>query len=294
MANGSIITNNGKKVMLNRAYKASPDYNAPDQFKVGADNGTPNVGSTDLDNPIPISDTEMVDDCEAADWTDDAEMSTTLDAVTFKEGSNSLSLTKDAGAAIDATTDKTTTSRDFTSKELWIWLYIKDATMYAKLNATDCVTIRFGSDNANYYQYTRDKADLATGWNYIYFNSGTADSTVGAPVIAACDYSYIGIKADAAGTTWSAGDLLMDDWKVASADDYFQDIDASYPSLDETNHQVEIRCTLATTDANGYDIDGFSIWNDDGTELMLNEDTFTAESKSSTDEFVFIVKDRIE
>ena len=294
MANGSIITNNGKKVFMNRSYKASPDYNAPDQFKVGIDNGTPGVGSTDLDQPIPINSTESIDDCETADWTDDAEMSHTLNATTYKEGSNAINLTKDAGAAIDATTAKTTTSLNFTDKELWMWIYIKDATMYAKLNATDCLTIRFGSDAANYFTYTRDKSDLAVGWNEIHFTSAGADSETGSVALAACDYSYIGIKADAAGTTWSAGDVIMDDWRLASDDDFFSDIDASYPTLDETNHEAEIRCTLATTDANGFDIDGFAIWNDDATELMLNEDTFTAESKSSTDEFIFIVKDRIE
>jgi hypothetical protein len=294
MANGSIITNNGKKVLLNRAYKSSPDYNPINQFKVGVANGTPAVSSTDLDTPVPINGFEVTDDCEAADWVDDAEITTALNATYFKEGTYGLDLTKDAGGNIDATTDKTTTSVDFTSKDLWMWLYIKDATMYAKLNATDCVTIRFGSDNGNYYQYTRDAADLAVGWNYITFNTGTADSTVGAPAIAACDYSYIGIKADAAGTVWAVDDLVMDHWRVASADDYFENIDAGYPVFDETNNEVEIQATLATTDANGFNIDGFALWNDDATELMMSEDTITDESKSSTDEFVWVITDRVE
>jgi|TARA_Y100000034_G_scaffold95237_1_gene115575 hypothetical protein len=293
MATGSIITNNGKIIVLNRAYKSSPDYTVMSQFKVGYDNGTPAVASTDLDFPIATHDTEAVDDCEAADWTDSADMTTATNATYFKEGTTGLDLTKDAGGSDTASTDKTTTSVDFTSKELFVWLYIIDVAMLAKLAATDCVTIRFGSDNANYYVYTRDAADLATGWNVIRFTSATADSTTGAPVITACDYSYIAIKATGAAITWSVNDLVMDDWKVASATDYFVTIDSGYPSIDETNNEVELRGTLPTTHGNGYDIDGFAWFNTDSTELMGTENTFTDESKSDTDEFLFICKHRI-
>lgn len=294
MANGDIIVNGGKKILLNRAYKASPDYNEPNQFKVGINNITPDVTDTDLVQPIPISGTEVVDDCETADWVDSADMTTTLNAVTFKIGTYGLNLTKDAGASDTASTDKTTTSVDFTSKDLWMWLYIVDAAMLAKLAATDCVTLRFGSDNANYYQYTRDAADLAVGWNAITFNVSTADSTTGAPAIAACDYSYIALKATGAAITWTSTDLVMDQWMVASADDYFKSIDVGYPSIDETNNEVENQCTLLTTDAVGFNLNGFAMFNDDTTEIMHSEDTYTDESKSISDEFVFIAVDRIE
>jgi len=290
----SIITNLGKNVLLNRGYQDTPDYSAPSQFKVGIDQTTPAVGDTDLDVPIPISGTETVDDCDAADWVDSADMTTTLNTTTFKEGTGSLNLTKDAGASAVADTDKTTTSVDFTSKELSMWLYIKDSTMLNKLAVTDCVTIRFGSDNANYYDYTRDLADLATGWNLIYFNTSTADSTTGAPVIAACDYSYIAIEADAAATVWSAGDLIMDDWKVASSDDFLKTVVSGYPTFDETLKQVTMRGFLSVNEANGYDISGFGWFNTDGTPKLCSEDSFTAESKSSTDEFVFISVDVVD
>ena len=73
-----------------------------------------------------------------------------------------------------------------------------------------------------------------------------------------------------------------------------KNIDSNYPVFDETNNEVEIRCTVATTEANSNDIDGFGIFNEDTSPLMLSEDTFTAESKTSEDELLFIVKDRIE
>ena len=290
----SIITSQGKNILLNRGYQDSPSYSAPSKFKVGISQATPSVSNTDLTVPIPISGTELVDDCETADWSDSADMTTSLNDTTYKEGTYALDLTKDAGASDTATTDKTTTSRDFTDKQLSLWIYIKDATAYAKLSTTDCIEIRFGSDNSNYYVYTRDASDLTTGWNLIYFTSATADSTTGSPVIASCDYSYIALKADAAATTWSAGDFIMDDWKVSSSDDFFKVVVTNYPIFNETNKEVTMRAFLSTVEANGYDINGFGWFNTDSTEKLFSIDEFTAESKSDTDEFVFICVDREE
>ena len=60
MATGSIITNNGKNVMLYRNYTANSSlsetqYLMSTKFKVGMDNGTPLIIDTDIDIPIPIS-----------------------------------------------------------------------------------------------------------------------------------------------------------------------------------------------------------------------------------------------
>lgn len=294
MTNGSIIVSGGKKIVLNRAYKSTPDYNEMNQFKIGYNNGTPDVSSTDLDYPVPIYGTEVVDTCEAANWVDSADMTTALNATYFKIGTYGLDLTKDGAGSDTASCDKTTTSVDFTSKELFMWLYIIDAAMLAKLAVTDCVTIRFGSDNGNYYYYTRDKADLVVGWNVIRFTTSTADGTTGVPTIGACDYSYIAIKATGAAIVWSVNDLVMDQWQVASEGDFYTSIDGGYPTIDETNHEVELRGTIPTTHAVGFNFNGFAWFNDDATEIMGTENTFTEESKSNTDEFIFICKHRIE
>jgi len=290
----SILTNNGKNILLNRGYKNTPDYTAPSQFKVGIDQTTPVVTDIDIDVPVPISGTESVDNCDTANWVDSADMTTSVNSTTYKEGSGALNLTKDAGASDTASCDKTTTSRDFTSKTLNLWLYIKDATAYAKLAIVDCVTIRFGSDNANYYYYTMDKADLSIGWNLIYFTSVTADGTNGAPVIAACDYSYIALKADAAATIWTAGDFIMDDWLVAGSDDYLKNVVTGYPTYDETAREVTMRGFLSVNEANGNDINVFAWYNTDGTIKMFSIDSMVAESKSMTDEFVFITVDKVQ
>lgn len=160
---------------------------------------------------------EEVDNCDTADWTDSADMTTSLNESEYKENTKALNLTKDAGASATASTYKTTTSVNFTSKNLSLWLYVKDATARAKLATSSCLTIRFGSDSSNYYQWAKDLTDLSVGWNLIKnLTSSNADSTTGSPTITACDYTYVALTATAAATTWSAGDFIMDDIKLTS------------------------------------------------------------------------------
>jgi len=293
MANGSIITNNGKTIIIDRAYNSATAISVPSEFKVGILNSTPDVGDTELDNPIAITGTEAVDDCEAADWTDDGNTTSATSTNQVKEGTNSLMLEKDGAGAALMSLDKTTTSRDFTSKTLFVWVYITDLTDLVA-TGTDAIQIRFGSDNANYYRKEWDVNVLTTGWNLLYFTATDADvTTVLAPVIAACDYSYVSFATDLAADLIAANRVYMDDWKVASTDDFTKTFLTGYPTIDTTNHEVEIRCQLLSTEANGYDLDGFALFNTDGTPLMHSEDTFTDESKSNTDQFTFIVKDRL-
>jgi len=293
MVNGSLITNSGKKIILDRTYNVAPSYTAPTVFKIGISNGTPSTSSTDLDNPVAIIGTEAVDDCEAiTGWVDSADMTVTTNTTTFKENATSISLAKDAGSSADFSTAKTTTSVDFTSKTLFVWLYLTDVTDLVA-TGTDAITIRFGSDSSNYYQKGWDISEMAAGWNLLYFTSATADSTTGSPALTVMDYSFIQGTTDLAADTIAADRIFMDDWKLASSDDFTKTFVSGYPSVDETNFEVEIRGLLASTDANGYDINGFGLFNTDGTVLMHSEDTFTAESKSNTDQFTFIVKDRL-
>ena len=66
---------------------------------------------------------------------------------------------------------------------------------------------------------------------------------------------------------------------------------AGYPTFNETKREVTIRGYLSSTDANGYNINGSGIKNSQGN--LTSIDAFTAESKSSSDEFAFIWVDRI-
>ena len=55
MATGSKIVNNGLKIMLNRTYKASPDYTAPTKFKIGTGTTTPTTTDTDVETGVNIN-----------------------------------------------------------------------------------------------------------------------------------------------------------------------------------------------------------------------------------------------
>jgi len=294
MSGGKISTNFAQAI-LSRSYTDDATYSIPSVFKVGVGTTDATASDSDLETAVPISGTETVDSCDATtNWSDSADMTVSVNSTTYKEGGKSLNLTKDAGTAATASTSKTTTSVDGTSKDFHLWLYIKDATAYAKLAVSNALEIRFGSDSAKYYKYQADKADLAVGWNLIKLAiPGGFDSTVGVPLIAALDYTYISLTADAAATVWSAGDFIMDDIKVASAGDYTKVYETGYPSINTSTLEVTHRVALLSTEANGYLISEAGFFNTDTSPLIISRDTFTNISKSSTDEVIIVSKDKL-
>jgi len=291
-----ICTDKGRNILLDRGFNASPTRTQISVFKVGTGTTTPTVSDTDLETPVPITGTEQVDDCEAADWVDSADMLTSLNTTTYKQGTNSLNLIKDGTSSINAETNKATTSLDFTDKELSIWIYIVDAAALAKLETLNCLTIIFGSDSSNYYTWTKDNADLTAGeWNLIDgLTVATADSTTGTPVLTTMDYTSVQLTATGTAIVWIAGDFMMDDIKLISADDYVKTFETDYPTMDYTANEVTIRTRLNTLNANGYMISEVGLFNADGTRLMDSRDTFSPFSKSTNDEVIFITKNRIE
>jgi hypothetical protein len=55
MSSGQVITDSGKKIVMNSTWKAIPDYTIPSLFKVGTGITTPSVTDTDLITPVIIS-----------------------------------------------------------------------------------------------------------------------------------------------------------------------------------------------------------------------------------------------
>jgi len=192
----------------------------------------------------------QVDACDAiTGWVDSADMTVHLNNTTFWQGTGSIDLTKDAGAAALATTTKTTTSVDFTSKQLSLILYIVDATMLAKLAATNSLIIRFGSDSSNYYQWALDLTDLAVGKNVVNsLTSANSDSTTGTPALTLMDYTYIGITAVSAATTWSDEDLIMDDIKVFAGTMYSRETLTAIGKTDDTQLYLDQTITILVTE----------------------------------------------
>jgi hypothetical protein len=51
---GQKITTSGKKLILNRTFKSTPDYTAPSVFSVGTGTTDPVVGNTTMEAPVSI------------------------------------------------------------------------------------------------------------------------------------------------------------------------------------------------------------------------------------------------
>lgn len=294
MANGDTFTLLGKKIMLNRFAKTVPDYTIISKFSVGINNGTPSISSSALDYPVVISGSEAVDSCDATTgWTASGTNSVTLNSTSYKEGVGALNLIKSDVTSATYSVSKTTTSRDFTSKTFFIWVYVGSAA-YAVLATSECIVLRFGSDSSNYYYFNVDKASITTtAWNLIRFTTATATGTTGTPTIGSCDYTYIAVVTTNATDVFIAGTVIMDDIKVASSDDFYKTIEVGWPVINETNLEVEYKGVLNTIEANGNPINGLAFFNTDATYKMATESTFTDESKSDTDQFTFITKIRL-
>jgi len=290
-----MIVDNGFKIAVNRIAKDTPDYTPVSRFKVSTGQATVTLSDTDVTNPVPIYNTEIVDDCEATtDWIAGADGAITTNNSTYKIGTYSLNLTKSAGTVDNVIWyNESESTLDFTSKDLWGWIYIIDAAALAKLATTSAVEVRYGNDyNTNYYKYVYDNADLAVGWNIIKFNITDA-TEVGTVTDNACDSLAIKITYTGTAITTSAGDIVIDDFKLGSSDDTYKDFTSGYPTVDETNMEIVTESYLNSLEANGFLINGVGTFNTDTSVLMQDAFQFTGISKSNTDELIFEIKNRL-
>ena len=227
-----------------RVSRLSSDKSVADTITVTAEiEETQANGSTIGETGWNGEDEFLVDGCDATtDWTDSADMTTTLNNTTFFEGTGSLDMTKDGAGSATASSDKTTTSRDFTDSSLSIVINILDASTLAKLAVSSAFSIRFGSDNSNYYQWDIDRSELSVGKNLVTgLTSSNADSTTGTPVITAMDYTYIAFTATGAAIVWAAGDILMDYIKIFGGTQRTRD------TMTALNKTDDIRVFLTTS-----------------------------------------------
>ena len=163
MANGSIIVNNGKTIILSRSYDSTETETVPSRFSVGISNGTPDVADTALDVRIPISDGTVNDDGDNQMTGSNGGANSTDNTSTFKPGAGvsddvAQNLVTD-GLGANATktwtiTDLSVNGVVMTATEPFaLWLYIDDAADLAKFVAAGtALEIRLGSDSTNYYK----------------------------------------------------------------------------------------------------------------------------------------------
>jgi len=261
MVNNTMITQNGVKVINNRAFKTIPDYSIPNRFRVSIN--TPDVAysDTDLTTTIPITVPELIDSCyDASSWTTTG-CSVTSNTGTYKPDSGTagaLNIVKTGTAVANCVVNKTTTSIDGTNKDFAAWVYVSTGTALAKLStgtgSSSALEFRYGSDAGNFAYEQILSSELSTGWNYVK-NSITGGFTgvSGSPVVSALDYSYLRVTTINSTTTIDAGEIIFDALTASSADDYYKAVDSV--TINETDGSVTTVSKLTVSEANGFLID---------------------------------------
>lgn len=292
MVNNSIITNNGKNILLRRGYTEGSGISQPLYFKVGRGQADVTVNDTDLTTPVPFYGVDTIDSCEATGWTlsgDALAETVNSNSGQYKEGAACLNLGKTATTTTLVGYSKFEAVFDFTAKECYIWFYINDTT---SLDITKAVRFIFGTDETNCYYTDYARSGLSNGWNYLKITQ-TTSSILGTPLVTSCSFIALEIYTITAVTTITAGNIRMDFVHLATSDDYLKTFNATYPSFNEINKEVTIRCTLEAAEAPGQLINGFGLFNNDSTKKLHSIDKFTAVSKGAADVISFIVVDRI-
>lgn len=311
MANDSIITTNGKNTILYRAYTVNASLSgttnlAPTQFKVGISGSAPNISNTDLNVAVPIDNGTVLNNGANIMSGSIGANNSTANTTTYKQGASQTDVTAQnlmSGStnvlrlwSIDALSGSG--SDAIISHYFGFWLYIKDATVLAKITNSSgsgsAVELRLGDDQLNYYYRDWTKAELATGWNWLHSNGGSVGGlpTIGT-VSGSAEYFGLAITSGTSTDVYTTGDIIYDLLRQWDDDDLVKDFQSGYPTFDTTNIQVEQRCYLTTLQASGWNLNDLGIYNKDTSILMTGEDKFGTESKSDTDEFAYVVIDRI-
>lgn len=74
----------------------------------------------------------------------------------------------------------------------------------------------------------------------------------------------------------------------------YNDFTAGFPTIStSTVPEVTINCRVGANQGTGNDINTIGVFNKDATPKLMIQMNHTAESKSATDEFVYIIRSRI-
>lgn len=286
MVRGNIKTNTFLASVLNAEFSATT--NPPTRGRVGMGTSTPSVTDTSLSNPYPVTGTETLDNCEtASNWTGGTDCSLTDNTTVYKVGSGSLNLIKTGTTQTSAFwyNNNNMNSLNITSKDLKVWLYIKDAATMAKISSTG-VQLAFGNDyNTNIYTKTFAKSSLSVGWNLLSMNTSDSSES-GSVTLTSIDSGYLLVFLTATSDTFAAGDLLLDEWVLVESADYYKAFVASYPVVTASELKAEERFKLTTTEANAASITEHATFDASGN--MKSRCVYNAVDKNSSTILTFV------
>lgn len=287
-----LLFNGGRKIILNRAFKSTPDYTTVSRVRFGTNSATYSVTSTDLTNPIPILDGTVLDDGSNTLTGGTAGNNSTDNTSVYKPGASQTdntaqNLIKD-NTNVSATwsiSDLSSAGTNATADQYTgIWIYVLNSTALSKFKSSGtALEIKIGSDSSNYYSITYEAADLSTGWNWLPFgvlNTLTETGTVGSPI----DYFEIDIETNNATDEFTTNEVVYDLLRQWEESDTFMDLSVGYPNINEIDLNVVFNVLLGSDYAVGFVIDSVAFYNTDGTYICYGADTFE-ESKADTDEF---------
>ena len=284
MANGSVKTTNGKRVLLYRGYTptgslSATQYLPPDRFRLGIDNATPTISTTTVDDSIPIDNGTVLSNGTQTMTGSAGGDNSTNNTTTFKSGGGLSDDTSQNLIANGTSVSKTWTVTALTTNAtatspIGHWLYIKDATALAKIVSVEA---RVGSDTSNYYSQTWLVAVLTTGWNWLSSNvtALNALTQTGTPAGNLDTLVYI-ITTNNAADAFVAGDVLFDllrQWVEADAKQAYV---TGFPSLNMTTLEATTRALISSTQAVGYDVNAIVLQNQDASPLTTDAHVFTA------------------
>ena len=174
---------------------------------------------------VDVATIVLLDDAETADWSDSADASAnTLDAVEFRQGSNSLNLGKSGTGSDTFFYEKTFAGTvDGSSKEIVFWMYMDDQATIDKLTSVIYHTGSGGSIS-NSIAIPLSLSELEVGWKlYRVLPSALNAVTTGFPVLGSTNYGRVELSTNVAGDTIAAGKIKIDFIIYANTDDYTGD-----------------------------------------------------------------------
>jgi len=307
MTTGALTTDDEKKIYLYRANTATGSLSATqylptDEMIIGVSGVAPNVGATDIEFRVPITNGTVNDDGSTNLSGSTYALDSTDNTSNFKEGGGvsddtAQNLMSDGygpelfWGSVDLTTAGTAVD---IAKKIGFNLYVKDAATLLKIST---VRLFVGSDSggANSYWEFWDDTVLTVGWNFLTSADVVGDwNTVGTPT-GTIKYARVSVIPTGAlsGSPIVAGDLIYDLLRQWAPADETKAMISGYPTFDYTGLSVTKAFLLTTSEANGFLIDNLATINSDTISLSGQIALTGGDSKSSTDQWRITFKERL-
>jgi len=217
-----------------------------------------------------------LDACDATTgWSNSGDASATVLNTTagyFMEGTGCLNLPTTFSAGV-ASWYKTLGSTNLASKKLYVWLYIDDASDLA--TSTNAVSLDLGTGGfTNYDTWNYANTSFSNGWNSLYVDVNTYDSTSGSGLVTSTtDRIRLNVNLT---STQTSTDMRMDYWRSYVAGTF--GVTNGQKVLIKTTGTNFFKTTmnLTVTEGNGLEIVESG---DNNGSILLSRQTFASITK---------------